>query len=226
MKLFSVPMMRSPESRRKDVDDITDWIRKGRPSDDDSPMNEFATIDQMLPIKKKQKPDDRAKDIEGVLNWMRSNVPSEPFTDDIEKMSAPFVSMKQRSPEDRQKDVNDIADWIRNGSPSDDDSPTNEFATIDQMLPPKKKQSPDGRAKDIEGVLNWMRSNVPSVPFHRRIESLRTPSVPAKRRSPEDRQKDVDDITDWIRKGRPSDDDSPTNEFATIDQMLPIKKKQ
>merc|ERR1711953_42691 len=105
--------------------------------------NEFATIDQMLPIKKKQKPDDRAK------------VPSEPFTDDIEKMSAPFVSMKQRSPEDRQKDVNDIADWIRNGSPSDDDSPTNEFATIDQMLPPKKKQSPDDRAKDIEGVLNW-----------------------------------------------------------------------
>merc|ERR1712048_1504176 len=157
---------------------------------------------------------------------MRSNVPSEPFTDDIEKMSSPFVPMKRRSPEDRQKDLNDITDWIRKGSPSDDGSPTNEFSTIDQMLPPKKEQSPDDRAKDIEGVLNWMRSNVPSVPFDEGIDSLRSPSVPVKRRSPEERQKDVDDITDWIRKGRPSDDDSPTNEFATIDQMLPIKKKQ
>merc|ERR1712227_604846 len=185
-KLPSVPVKRrSPEDRQKDVDDINDWIRKGRLSDDDSPTNEFATIDQMLPIKKKQNPDDGAKDIEGVLNWMRSNVPSEPFTDDIEKMSPPFVPMKRRSPEDRQKDVDDITDWIRKGSPSDDGSPTNEFATIDQMLPPKKKQSPDERAKDIEGVLNWMRSNVPSVPFDRRIESLRIPSVPAKRRSPE-----------------------------------------
>merc|ERR1712118_636655 len=146
-------------------------------------------IDKMLPIKKEQKPDERAKDIEGVLNWMRSNVPSEPFTDDIEKLSSPFVPMKRRSPEDRQKDVDDISDWIRQGRPSDDDSSTNEFATIDQMLPSKKKQSPDDRAKDIEGVLNWMRSNVPSVPFEDGIESLRSPSVPVKRRSPEDRQK-------------------------------------
>merc|ERR1711988_1916354 len=191
MKLFSVPMMRSPESRRKDVDDITDWIRKGRPSNINLQTNEFATIDQMLPIKKKQKPDDRAKDIEGVLNWMRSNVPSEPFTDDIDKLSSPFVPMKRRSPEDRQKDVDDITDWIRKGRPSDVDSPTNEFATIDQTLPPKKNQSSGDRAKDIEGVLNWMRSNIPSVPFDEGIDSLQTPSIPVKRRSPEDRQKDV-----------------------------------
>merc|ERR1712078_928002 len=150
---------RSPEDRQKDVDDITDWIRKGCPSDVDSTKNEFATIDQMLPPKKKQSPDDRAKDIEGVLNWMRSNVPSVPFDEGIESLSTPSISIKKRSPEDRQKDVDDITDWIRKGCPSDVDSTKNEFATIDQMLPPKKKQSPDARAKDIEGVLNWMRSN-------------------------------------------------------------------
>merc|ERR1712157_62513 len=165
--------------------------------DDDSSTNEFATIDQMLPIKKKQSPDDRAKDIEGVLNWMRSNVPSVPFENGIESLRSPSVPVKRRSPEDRQKDVDDITDWIRKGRPSDDDSPTNEFATIDQMLPIKKKQKPDDRAKDIEGILNWMRSNVPSEPF-----------------------------TDDIRKGSPRDDGSPTNEFSTIDQMLPPKKKQ
>merc|ERR1712003_129512 len=106
----------------------------------------------------------------------------------------PSVPVKRRSPEDRQKDVDDITDWIRKGRPSDDDSPTNEFATIDQMLPPKKNQSPDDRAKDVEGVLNWMRSNnIPSAP---KVEDGVTPSmdklpsVPVKRRSPEDRQKD------------------------------------
>merc|ERR1711976_862178 len=70
-KLPSVPVKRrSPEDRQKDVDDITDWIRKGRPSDVDLPTTEFATIDQMLPPKKNQSPDDRAKDVEGVLNWI------------------------------------------------------------------------------------------------------------------------------------------------------------
>merc|ERR1712157_170575 len=160
--------------------------------DDDSSTNEFATIDQMLPIKKKQSPDDRAKDIEGVLNWMRSNVPSVPFEEGIESLRSPSVPVKRRSPEDRQKDVDDITDWIRKGRPSDVDSPTNEFATIDQMLPPKKNQSPDDRAKDVEGVLNWMRSNnIPPVPSvdegtFSPLDDL--PSVPIKRRSHKDRQ--------------------------------------
>merc|ERR1712196_385485 len=206
---------------------ITDWIRKGSPSDDGSPTNEFATIDQMLPPKKKQSPDERAKDIEGVLNWMRSNIPSVPFDEGIEKLHTPSVPVSRRSPKDRQKDVDDITDWIRKGRPSDDDSPTDEFAAIDQMLPPKKNQSPDNRARYVEGVLNWMRSNnIPPVPSDDDKAFDKLPSVPVSRRSPEDRQKDVDDITDWIRKARPSDDGSPTNEFATIDQMLPPKKKQ
>merc|ERR1719162_1159605 len=148
----SVPITkRSPEDRQKDVDDITDWIRKGRPSDSDSPTNEFSIVDQMLPPKKNQSPDDRAKDVEGVLNWMRSNnIPSVPSVDDTIPSSMdklPSVPVKRRSPENRQKDVDDITDWIRKGRPSDVDSPTNEFATIDQMLPPKKNESPDDRAK-------------------------------------------------------------------------------
>merc|ERR1712157_69838 len=211
----SVPVKRrSPEDREKDVNNISDWIRKGRPSDDDSPTNEFSTIDQMLPPKKKQSPDDRAKDIEGVLTWMRSNVPSVPFDEGIESLSSPSVPVRRRSPEERQNDVDDITDWIRKGRPSDVGSLPSEFATIDKMLPIKKKEKPDDRAKDIEGVLNWMRSNVPSVPFEDGIEKLNSPSVPVKRRSPEDREKDVNDISDWIRKGRPSDDDSLTNEFS------------
>merc|ERR1712183_422442 len=118
----------------------------------------------------------------------------------------PSVPISRRTPKDRQKDVDDITDWIRKGRPSNSDSPTNEFATIDQMLPSKKKQSPEDRAKDVEGVLNWMRSNnIPSVPSEDDKTPDKVPSVSISRRTPEDRQKDIDDIADWIRKGRPSD---------------------
>merc|ERR1712048_936259 len=121
----------------------------------------------MLSKKKNQSPDDRAKDVEGVLNWIRSNnIPSVPSFEGKASINLPSDQVTIRTPEDRQKDVDDITNWIRKGRGSDADTPTNEFATIDQMLPPKKNQSPDDRAKDVEGVLNWMRSNnVPSVPF-------------------------------------------------------------
>merc|ERR1711971_169822 len=193
----------------KDVNDVTDWIRKGRPSNLDSPTNEFKTVDQMLPIKKNQTADERAKDVEGVLNWMRTNnIPSVPTFDGKEMplglQKLPSIPVKRRSPEDRQKDVDDITDWIRKGRPIDLDSPTNEFKTVDQMLPTKKKQSTDYRAKDVEGVLNWMRTNnIHSVPTFDETELPlgidKLQSIQNKRRSPEDRQKDVDDITDWIR---------------------------
>merc|ERR1711935_1167939 len=100
-------------------------------------------------------------------------------------MGAP---VSRRTPEDRQKDVDDITDWIRKGRPSDANSPTNEFPTIDQMLPSKKNQSPKDRAKDVEGVLNWMRSNnIPSVPSEDDKTPGKVPSVPVSR-TPEDRQ--------------------------------------
>merc|ERR1712183_420988 len=199
-------------------------------------MGEFKTIDQILPTKKNQSPDDRAKDVEGVLNWMKTNnIPSVPGFDESEMPTGmdklPSIPIKRRSPEHRQKDIDDITDWIRHGRPSNMDSPTNEFATIDQMLPTKKNQSPDDRAKDVESVLNWMRmNNIPSDPAYDETEMPlgmeKLPSIPVKRRSSEDRQKDVDDITDWIRQGRPSEIDSPTNEFKKIDQILPTKKNQ
>merc|ERR1712183_578559 len=109
----------------------------------------------------------------------------------------PSIPIKRRSPEDRQKDVDNIIDWIKEGRPSNLDSPTNEFETIDRMLPKKEKQNADDRAKDIEGVLNWIRTNsVPSVStFDENDMPLgmdKFPSIPVKRRSLEDRQKDVD----------------------------------
>merc|ERR1712032_1688718 len=105
----------------------------------------------------------------------------------------PSIPVKRRSPEDRQKDVDNIIDWIRKGRPSNLDSPTNEFKTIDQMLPTKKKQSADDRANDVEGVLNWIRTNnIPSVPTFDENELPsgidKLSSIPVKRRSPEDRQ--------------------------------------
>merc|ERR1712130_247289 len=144
----------------------------------------------MLPTKKNQSPDERAKDIEGVLNWMRTkNIPSVPCFDEsnLGTDKLPSILVNRRSPEDRQKDVDDITDWIRKNRPSSIDSPTNEFKTIDQMLPTKKNQSPDERAKDIEGVLNWMRTkNIPSVPcfYESNLGTDKLPSILVNRRSP------------------------------------------
>merc|ERR1711904_736667 len=123
------------------------------------------------------------------MNWMRSNnIPSVPSEDDKKFDKLPSVPVARRSPEDRQKDVDDITDWIRKGRPSDDDSLTNEFATIDQMLPIKKKQKPDDRAKDIEGILNWMRfNNFPLVSSDLDKSTANTPSFPVTRKSADDR---------------------------------------
>merc|ERR1712176_1539575 len=142
----------------------------------------------MLPPKKNQSPDDRAKDVESVLNWMRSNnIPSVSSDETTDFRNLSSVPIKRKSPEERQKDVDDISDWIRKGRPSDGDSPSNEFSTIDQMLPPKKNQSPDDRAKDVESVLNWMRSNnIPSVSSDDNKDFRNLPSVPIKRKSPEE----------------------------------------
>merc|ERR1712087_525298 len=116
-----------------------------------------------------------------------NNIPSVPSDDDKAFDKVPSVPVARRTPVGRQKDVDDITDWIRKGRPSDDDSPTNEFATIDQMLPPKKNQSPVDRAKDVEGVLNWMRSNnIPSNPSDDEKAFDKIPFVPVARRTPVD----------------------------------------
>merc|ERR1711933_25676 len=102
---------RPPKERQSDVDDITDWIRSGKPSEPDSSTGEFERIDQMLPQKKNQKPEDRAKDIEGVLNWMRNNnvspiAPYENTPGSFEVLS--HIPMNKRPPKERQSDVDDI----------------------------------------------------------------------------------------------------------------------
>merc|ERR1712176_1612723 len=104
-KLSSIPVSRrSPEDREKDVDDISDWIRQGKPSEPESPIGEFERIDQMLPPKKNQSPEDRAKDVEGILNWMRANnvSPIAPYENEpgsFGKLSS--IPVSRRSPEDR-----------------------------------------------------------------------------------------------------------------------------
>jgi hypothetical protein len=210
---------RSPEDRQKDVDDITDWIRKGRPGDADSPTNEFATIDQMLPPKKNQSPDDRAKDVEGVLNWMRSNnITSVLSIDDAMPLSIdnlPSVPLKRRSPEDRQKDIDDITDWIRKGRPIVVDSPTNEFAIIDEILPPQINQRPHERAREIESSLNWCRISCYD-PKQSCFSSYSDLLVL-------DDANSLNDILLWMRNDKDSLDDKMDKIFRVVDNVLSHK---
>jgi hypothetical protein len=106
------------------------------------------------------------------------------------------------------------------------DTPDDEFAKIDQMLPKKKNQTPRDRARDIEGALDWIRNTTPvesgdtdTPPFKK------LPNVPGTRRSPEDRQADVDNILNWLRNGKDEINDK-TGEFDVIDQLLPKKPLQ
>jgi hypothetical protein len=48
-KLNSIPITRrTPEDRKKDVDDALTWIRNGK-DDSDDPTGDFEKIDQLLP---------------------------------------------------------------------------------------------------------------------------------------------------------------------------------
>ena len=84
-KLNSVPVSQhSPEERKKDMEDILDWIRSKK-DDSKDPTGVFKKVDQLLP----EKP-----------SWK------------IEHMRLNSVRVSQRSPEERKKDVEDILDWI------------------------------------------------------------------------------------------------------------------
>ena len=223
-KLPSIPVnKRSPEDRQKDVDDITEWIREGRPSNPDTPTNEFAAIDQMLPPKTDQSPEDRASDVEGVLNWMRSN--GVPVADNVTPLQFtlhPFVNMSKRSPEDRKNDIDNISTWIRNGKNDVDDTPDGDFRKCDQIFPLPKQESPEERARDIEGFLDWCRnSGMKPVDDASSPRFDKVSSIPVSRRSPEQRQDDLDDILTWLREGTPDSLD-PTGEFKTTSQVRSI----
>ena len=143
----------------------------------------------------------------------------EPTVPGFEKM--PSVPVSKRSPEDREKDVDSIVNWLRQGKPNDLDTPNDEFAKIDQMLPKKKGQTPKDRAKEIESCLDWCRSHGvkptedADIPGFKKIGS-----IPVSKRSPEDRKKDTDAILNWMRAGKP-DDVPMADEFKKIDSASP-----
>ena len=116
---------------------------------------------------------------------------------------------------------------MRQGKPNDLDTPNDEFAKIDQMLPKKKGQSPQDRAKEIESALDWLRQNNISPAdedFPDKFNKIG--SIPVSKRSPEDRKKDTDTILNWMRSGMPDSDDTPDGDFKKLDQLLPRKKGQ
>ena len=228
-KMPSIPVSkRSPEDRKQDTDDILNWLRKGKPSELDTPNDEFAKIDQLLPQKKGQSPKDRAKEIESALDWIRQHNVSpddESFPDNFRKLdSMPF---SKRSPEERLKETDAILSWIRSGKPEAINGPTQLFQKFDQLLPQKKGQSPQDRAKDIESALDWTRNSgvPPADDFGTPADFEKIPSIPVSKRSPEDRKKDLNNILNWLRAGKPNDTDM-ADEFKKIDQMLPKKKGQ
>ena len=231
MKIVRVIQMvrKSPEDRQREILNITNWIRNGKPENNQE-LQSFKKFDKLLPLKEGQLPSDRASDIEAMMDWCRTTG-IEPMTNLDDEARLPSLPFPKRNSREREEDVNNIIQWIRDGKPIDEPgSATSDFQRVDQMLPPKKKQSPDDRAKDIEGVLNWMRTNdiSPDSPVdYSPSQFNKVPIAPVCVRSPEDRQKDVDNITQWVRNGKSEGEPgSATSEFHKIDQMLPPKKKQ
>jgi hypothetical protein len=122
--------------------------------------DDFKRIDQMMPKKKRETLIERARTIESCLDWCRNN--------NVSPVDAPThpgfskhrsIPISRSSPEEREKDVAGVLNWRRAGEPEEMDTPTDEFAKIDKMLPKKKGESPLQRAKDIENRLDWCRNN-------------------------------------------------------------------
>ena len=157
---------RSPDQRAKDLQDILNWMRKGKgqgkkKEDRYDPTAGFRKLDTLLAKKKGETPEDRARDIEGALDWLRSQGTS-PVGDEsilsLEKIGT--VEMSRRTPGDRALDLEDALNWMRNKGMDDDvNDPTGDFRKLDSMLPRKRDQIPDERAREVEGALDWMRNN-------------------------------------------------------------------
>eukprot|EP00536_Pseudo-nitzschia_multiseries_P019367 jgi/Psemu1/60329/gm1.60329_g len=223
---------KSPEGRLKDVDDVFNWIRSGKPDKVEGvDVDEFKIIDEMLPMKKGQSPMDRARSIENALDWRRQSR-TVPVVGDGEPVSFDnlgSLSISRRSPEERLKDQEDVLNWLRQSKDPSADTPEGEFQMIDQALPSKKGQSPTDRAKEIEGVLDYCR-NVGKKPSE--LDGTDVPFdkigvLPSSGKSPEDRLKDVDDVFNWIRSGKPDKVEGvDVDEFKAVDQAFPAKKGQ
>jgi hypothetical protein len=100
---------RSPDDRKKEIDNILNWIRSGKPHDEDS-CEIYCKIDQMLRATKGQTPRDRARNIESALDWMRNTGVAPDVDDDYTpaNRNENFIPVHQRSPEQRARDLFNI----------------------------------------------------------------------------------------------------------------------
>ena len=227
-KIGSVPSQRrTPEQRKKDLDDIMAWTRNGKKASDD-PTGSFNKVDQILPRKKGQSPDDRAHEIENAIDWMRSNGVS-PIQEDVSGAFKKIGSLPvaRRTPEQRKKDTDDCLNWLRNKGKNDDLlDPTGEFRKMDSLLPQKGGQSLDERALAVESALDWCRQQGVTPDFEEAdLPFSKVAIQPVARRSPEERQKDLDAVNAWIRNGKRQMDD-PSGIFNKLDHLLPKKRAQ
>ncbi|MGK3734880.1 MAG: hypothetical protein ACI90V_001719, partial [Bacillariaceae sp.] len=217
---------RSPEERKKDVNDVLSWIRGDKVSALD-PSGVFKKLDHLLPEKKKMSSKNRAREIERTLDWCRSlgvkpaDIDIDSIPGSIEMNSVPF---SVRSPEERKREMGNILDFLRNKSGSNV-NPSNDFSKIDHMLPKKNKQTDEERAREIESTLDWLRmAGLTMDEEETPIPSLdKLASVPVHVRGAQERQRDLENVLNWFRQGRPVSEDT-TGEFTKIDNMLPHVK--
>lgn len=229
-KLGTIPVSRrTPEQRVKDLQDVSNWMRKRGKNDPASdPTGDFRKLDALLPRKKSQSPDDRSLAIEMALDWVRtSDVPTE-SDESIQPMAIVGTApVTFRTPEDRKNDLVSAMNWLRNGKQESDDVDGN-FTKIDKMLPVKPAQSTEDRARDLEGCLDWMRNNSVAPTALDDIEAFsKLGSVPTSHRTPEQREQDLDSAMNWLRnKGKDDETLDPSGDFRKLDTALPRKRGQ
>ena len=143
-KVGSVPVARrTPEQRKKDLDDTLNWLRnKGKDDDITDPTGEFRKLDSMLPHRRGQTPEDRARELEGALDWLRNRDVSPSEDEGLPAFNkAGSVPFARRTPEQRTEDLDNALNWLRNkGKDDDTNDPTGEFRKLDSMLPVRRGQ--------------------------------------------------------------------------------------
>jgi hypothetical protein len=114
-KLGSIPVSRiSPEDRRREVSNVLNWKRAGKPADMDTPDGQYNMLDTLLPVERNQILEQRAREIESIINWCRNHAVRIPEDGSLPGFNAiKSFPVSRRSPEDRKKDVEDILNWIR-----------------------------------------------------------------------------------------------------------------
>eukprot|EP00934_Nitzschia_sp_Nitz4_P009075 Nitzschia sp. Nitz4//scaffold279_size24496//752//7097//NITZ4_008380-RA/size24496-exonerate_est2genome-gene-0.13-mRNA-1//-1//CDS//3329545391//9065//frame0 len=214
---------RTPEERKKSVDDVLTWLRNGMKDSDDS-SGDFRRLNGLLPQRKgTQSDEDRAREIEGAMDWLRNNsVAPSCVKEEMDLTNAGFVPVSQRTPEQRAKDLSDCMNWLRNkGTDGSGYDLTGDFKKLDDALKAVPGQRLEDRARQIEGALDWARNasvNPPPAPSKDTLSLVA--NIPVSRRSPEERTQEISEIVNWIRGGRKSKG-VVSDDFRKVDQVLP-----